>query len=31
MLEARGVHTTFRTPKGRDIEAACGQLRNSLA
>jgi 23S rRNA (adenine2503-C2)-methyltransferase len=30
MLEARGVHTTFRTPKGRDIEAACGQLRNSL-
>jgi 23S rRNA (adenine2503-C2)-methyltransferase len=31
MLEARGVHVTLRTPKGRDIEAACGQLRNSLA
>jgi len=31
MLEARGIHATFRTPKGRDIEAACGQLRNSLA
>ncbi len=30
-LEARGIIVTFRTPKGRDIEAACGQLRNALA
>lgn len=29
MLEARGVHATFRTPRGRDIAAACGQLRHS--
>jgi 23S rRNA (adenine2503-C2)-methyltransferase len=26
-LEARGVATTIRTPRGRDIAAACGQLR----
>jgi 23S rRNA (adenine2503-C2)-methyltransferase len=29
-LEAQGVIVTFRTPKGQDIEAACGQLRNAL-
>jgi adenine C2-methylase RlmN of 23S rRNA A2503 and tRNA A37 len=27
-LEAQGVSVTSRSPKGRDIEAACGQLRN---
>jgi 23S rRNA (adenine2503-C2)-methyltransferase len=26
-LEARGVTTTVRTPRGQDIAAACGQLR----
>lgn len=26
-LEERGVNTTVRTPRGRDIAAACGQLR----
>jgi 23S rRNA (adenine2503-C2)-methyltransferase len=26
-LEGRGVNTTVRTPRGRDIAAACGQLR----
>ncbi|MEJ2502966.1 MAG: hypothetical protein P8177_06560, partial [Gemmatimonadota bacterium] len=26
-LERRGVATTVRTPRGRDIAAACGQLR----
>lgn len=26
-LDARGVATTIRTPRGRDIAAACGQLR----
>jgi 23S rRNA (adenine2503-C2)-methyltransferase len=26
-LEARGVPATIRTPRGRDIAAACGQLR----
>lgn len=29
MLERRGIHATFRTPRGRDIAAACGQLRLS--
>ena len=29
MLERRGIHATFRTPRGRDIAAACGQLRVS--
>ncbi len=28
-LERRGVVTTFRTPRGRDIAAACGQLRRA--
>lgn len=26
-LEARGINATIRTPRGRDIAAACGQLR----
>jgi 23S rRNA (adenine2503-C2)-methyltransferase len=26
-LDRRGVNTTIRTPRGRDIAAACGQLR----
>ena len=26
-LEGRGINTTVRTPRGRDIAAACGQLR----
>jgi 23S rRNA (adenine2503-C2)-methyltransferase len=26
-LEGRGINTTIRTPRGRDIAAACGQLR----
>ncbi len=29
MLERQGVITTFRTPRGRDIAAACGQLRHA--
>jgi 23S rRNA (adenine2503-C2)-methyltransferase len=29
-LEAAGVHATLRTPRGRDIEAACGQLRRMI-
>ncbi|MBF0570200.1 MAG: 23S rRNA (adenine(2503)-C(2))-methyltransferase RlmN [Candidatus Omnitrophica bacterium] len=29
MLEVRGIHATFRTPRGRDIAAACGQLRHA--
>lgn len=28
-LEARGVQVAVRTPRGRDIDAACGQLRAS--
>ena len=28
-LENLGVHATVRTPRGRDIAAACGQLRHS--
>jgi adenine C2-methylase RlmN of 23S rRNA A2503 and tRNA A37 len=27
ILEAKGVSCTIRTPMGRDIAAACGQLR----
>jgi len=27
VLEARGVSSEIRTPRGRDIDAACGQLR----
>lgn len=29
LLEERGVQVAVRTPRGRDIEAACGQLRAS--
>lgn len=27
-LEELGIHATFRTPRGRDVTAACGQLRH---
>jgi len=27
-LENSGVHATIRTPRGKDVNAACGQLRN---
>jgi len=29
-LEKSGLHATIRMPRGRDIAAACGQLRHSL-
>jgi 23S rRNA (adenine2503-C2)-methyltransferase len=29
-LERIGVHATIRTPRGRDVSAACGQLRHSI-
>jgi len=28
-LKALGIHATLRTPRGRDIAAACGQLRHA--
>ncbi|MBF0490443.1 MAG: 23S rRNA (adenine(2503)-C(2))-methyltransferase RlmN [Candidatus Omnitrophica bacterium] len=28
-LEEFGVHATIRTPRGKDVNAACGQLRHS--
>lgn len=28
-LEDGGVHATIRTPRGKDVNAACGQLRHS--
>ncbi len=28
-LEKAGIHATIRTPRGRDVGAACGQLRHS--
>ncbi len=28
-LEEFGIHATIRTPRGRDVGAACGQLRHS--
>jgi 23S rRNA (adenine2503-C2)-methyltransferase len=28
-LEQLGVHATIRTPRGRDVAAACGQLRHN--
>jgi len=28
-LEENGVHATIRTPRGKDVNAACGQLRHS--
>ena len=27
-LEESGVHATIRTPRGKDVNAACGQLRH---
>jgi 23S rRNA (adenine2503-C2)-methyltransferase len=27
-LEKSGVHATIRTPRGKDVGAACGQLRH---
>lgn len=27
-LEEKGVHTTIRAPRGKDVSAACGQLRH---
>ncbi|MBU4304488.1 MAG: hypothetical protein KJ893_02515 [Candidatus Omnitrophica bacterium] len=27
ILDKRGIHYTFRRKRGRDIQAACGQLR----
>lgn len=29
-LEKFGIHATIRTPRGRDVGAACGQLRHSF-
>ena len=29
-LKAYGIHATIRTPRGRDISGACGQLRHSI-
>ncbi len=29
LLEENGIHATIRTPRGRDIAAACGQLRHA--
>ena len=28
-LEASGIHATVRTPRGKDVNAACGQLRHN--
>jgi 23S rRNA (adenine2503-C2)-methyltransferase len=28
-LEENGIHATIRTPRGKDVNAACGQLRHS--
>ena len=28
-LGQNGVHSTIRTPRGRDVGAACGQLRHA--
>lgn len=30
-LEEAGIHATIRTPRGRDVAAACGQLRHAAA
>ncbi len=30
-LEECGVHATIRTPRGRDVGAACGQLRHEMS
>ena len=29
-LERAGVHATIRTPRGKDVSAACGQLRHTM-
>jgi 23S rRNA (adenine2503-C2)-methyltransferase len=29
LLEAEGIHATIRTPRGKDVNAACGQLRHA--
>ena len=29
LLERSGIHATIRTPRGRDVAAACGQLRHA--
>ncbi len=29
-LEKLGIHATIRTPRGKDINSACGQLRHSV-
>ena len=29
-LEEFGIHATIRTPRGKDVNAACGQLRHSV-
>lgn len=28
-LEEAGIHATIRTPRGKDVNAACGQLRHA--
>jgi 23S rRNA (adenine2503-C2)-methyltransferase len=30
-LKGLGIHATLRTPRGRDIAAACGQLRHAIS
>lgn len=30
-LEAAGIHSTIRTPRGKDVNAACGQLRHQFS
>ena len=30
-LEEFGIHATIRTPRGRDVGAACGQLRHKMS
>ncbi|MBF0511645.1 MAG: 23S rRNA (adenine(2503)-C(2))-methyltransferase RlmN, partial [Candidatus Omnitrophica bacterium] len=27
-LDKAGIHATIRTPRGKDVHAACGQLRH---
>lgn len=29
-LERSGIHATLRTPRGKDVSAACGQLRHAV-
>jgi len=30
-LEDSGIHATIRTPRGKDVNAACGQLRHQMS